>query len=304
MSRPVKYMSVLFADITESTRLYQQMGDAGARNVVDACLTTIASILPRFEGRLIKTIGDAVMAVFPTADLGVMAASQMQAEISAQRPGNYPVKIHIGLHYGPVLVEDNDVFGDTVNAAAYLAAVAMAEQILTTAATESMLSAPLKACVRPIFHALLKGSAEESAVYQVLWRTDNADITDVNVQSSRRIPGDTGSLLVSLDEERVRIDQWRTSITIGRGHECDLIIQDRYASRQHLTIRLMRTYFYLIDHSINGTYVTLDSGEEVRVLRGELLLDGGGTICVGRSRLESPLETITFNRDRRSMYRV
>jgi class 3 adenylate cyclase len=304
MARQDRTLAVLFADISESTSLYQKLGDAAARNIVNACLTLITSILGRHEGRLVKTIGDEVMCVFPNADLAVLAASDMQAQVAATRPGNYPVSIHVGLHYGPVLVEEGDVFGDTVNVAAYLAAVATAEQILTTGATERCLSAALKSCVRPIFHAVLKGSEEESTVFQVLWRTDNLDLTDVNLRSNKIIPGDTGSLLVTLDEERVRVDQWRTGIVVGRSKECDLVVTDKFASRQHLTIKLVRTHFYLFDHSINGTFVSLESGEEVHVLRRELLLDGTGQICVGRSRVEKPAEVITFARDRRSMYRI
>jgi class 3 adenylate cyclase len=297
-------MAVLFADITESTSLYQKLGDGAARNIVNACLALINGVLPRYDGRLVKTIGDEVMCVFPSADLAVLAASEMQSLVASTKPGNYPVAVHVGLHYGSVLVEEGDVFGDTVNVAAYLTAVATAEQILTTEATEGCLSAALKSCVRPIFHAMLKGSDQESTVYQVLWRTDNLDLTDVNLHSNKTIPGDTGSLLVTLEEERVRVDQWRTSIVIGRSQDCDLVVAERFASRQHLSIKLVRTHFYLFDHSINGTFVSLESGEEVHVLRRELLLDGSGQICVGRSRVERPGELITFTRDRRSLYRV
>jgi class 3 adenylate cyclase len=304
MARATQNLAVVFADITESTALYQKLGDVPARNVVNACITLVSSVLPRYEGRLVKTIGDEVMCVFPTADLAVLAASDMQAQVSAHRPGNYPVAIHIGLHYGPVLVEDGDVFGDTVNVAAYLTAVATADQILTTQATEQCLSPELKSIVRPIFGTVLKGAQEESRVFQVLWRTDKADLTDVNVLSSKVIPGDTGSLLVTLDDERIRVDQWRMGITVGRGKECDLLVADQYASRKHFSIRLVRTHFYLFDHSINGSFVSLESGEEVHVLRREMLLDGNGQICVGRSRSERPAEVITFTRDRRSMFRV
>ncbi|MFN7087573.1 MAG: adenylate/guanylate cyclase domain-containing protein [Burkholderiales bacterium] len=304
MARQTRNMAVLFADISDSTSLYRELGDVTARNIIDACLSAICGVLPRFEGQLVKTIGDEVMCAFPSVDLAVLAASEMQSVVTGTKPGNYPVMIHIGLHYGPVLIEDGDIFGDTVNAAAYLTAVAMAEQILTTEATEGGLSPELKSCVRPVFHAVLKGNIEESTIYQVLWRTDNHDLTDVNLQSSKVIPGDTGSLLVMLDEERVRIDQWRTELVIGRSKTCDLVVTDRFASRRHLTIRLMRTNFYLIDHSINGTFVSLESGEEVHVLRGELLLDGAGQIRLGRSRVERPLEIITFARDRRSMFRM
>lgn len=297
-------MAVLFADITESTSLYQKLGDGAARNIVNACLALVNGVLPRYDGRLVKTIGDEVMCVFPSADLAVLAASEMQSLVASTKPGNYPVAVHVGLHYGSVLVEEADVFGDTVNVAAYLTAVATAEQILTTEATERCLSAALKSCVRPIFHAMLKGSDQESTVYQVLWRTDNLDLTDVNLHSNKTIPGDTGSLLVTLEEERVRVDQWRTSIVIGRSQDCDLVVAERFASRQHLSIKLVRTHFYLFDHSINGTFVSLESGEEVHVLRRELLLDGSGQIGVGRSRVERPAELITFTRDRRSLYRV
>ncbi len=297
-------MGVLFADITDSTSLYQKLGDVAARNIVNACLSTINSVLMRYDGRLVKTIGDEAMCVFPSADLAVLAASEMQSLVASSKPGNYPVTIHVGLHFGSVLVEDGDVFGDTVNVAAYLTAVATAEQILTTESTEQCLSAALRSVVRPIFHAVLKGSNKESTVYQVLWRTDNIDLTDVNLQSNKTIPGDTGSLLLTLDEERVRVDQWRPGVVIGRSQDCDLVVSDRFASREHLSIKLVRTHFYLFDHSINGSFVSLESGEEVHVLRREMLLDGTGQICVGRSRGERPGEVISFARDRRSMFRI
>lgn len=298
-------MTVLFADITDSTSLYQKLGDIAARNIVTACLEVVASVLPRYDGRVVKTMGDELMCVFPNADLAVLAASEMQALVAAAKPGDHPVIIHVGLHHGPVLVEEDDVFGDTVNAAAYLTAVATAGQILTTEATERSLSAALKSCVRPIFYTTLKGSDHETTVYQVLWRTDTHDVTDVNLYSAKSIPGDTGSLLlVMLDEKRVRVDQLCPGIVIGRGADCDLVVDDRLASRQHLSIKLVRTHFYLFDHSTNGTFVSLDNGEEIHVLRREVLLDGSGEIRVGRSRREAATDVIKFKRDRRSLFRV
>ena len=304
MTRQVKTMAVLFADVSDSTGLYHKLGDAPARSIINACLTQIVGLLPRFEGRAIKTIGDEVMCVFPSADLAVLAASEMQAMVTSSKPGNYPVLIHVGLHLGSVLVEDGDIFGDAVNAAAYLTAVAMPEQILTTEATERCLSAALKSCVRPIFRVMLKGSMQESTAYQVLWRSDNLELTDSNIYSGKLMPGDMGSLVLSLEDKRVRVDQWRSELTVGRGLECDLVVNDKCASRRHLTVKLLRTNFYLIDHSVNGTFVSLGSGEEVHVLRGELLLEGSGQFVLGRRRVEQPQEVIQFARDRRSLYRI
>ena len=272
--------------------------------LVNACLTLLGSVVERFKGRIVKTIGDEVMCVFQRADDAVLAASEMQSQVDAKQSGKYHVKIHIGLHYGPVLVENNDVFGDTVNAAAYLRAVAAAEQILTTGATEKNLSPELKANVRPVFKALLKGSNEESTVYQVIWHKDVAELTDVNLRSHKIIPGDEGSLLIAHRNVTLRLDQGRPNITIGRGEDCDLVVKEKLASRKHVSIRLLRTHFYLVDQSLNGTFVTRESGEEVHVLRGELLLDGSGKLTLGRSMRDGATEVITFARDRRSMYRV
>ena len=304
MGRQSSTRAVLFADVSESGNLYQKIGDTAARNIIDDCIGVLSEVLPRFEGILTKTLGDAILCLFPTADLAVLAAGEMQAAVTQLRPGGHAVAIHIGVAYGPVLLEDRDVFGDTVNVAAYLTAVAMREQILATEATSEALSPPLRSCIRPVFQTVLKGSMSESMVFQVLWKTDRMEITDVNLPTHKTIPGDTGSLMVSLGNTRVRVDQLRPTMTIGRAEDCDLVVTDPYASRKHLTIRLMRTRFYLIDHSINGTFVTLDGGPEVHVLRQDLPLDISGEIALGRSRAANADGLISFSYDRRSMYRV
>jgi adenylate cyclase len=304
MARETQNLAVLFADISDSTKLYSTLGDNAARGVVNACLSLVSGVVERFKGRVVKTIGDEVLCVFRRADDAVLAASEMQSSVESKRPGKYHVQLHIGLHFGPVLVEDNDVFGDTVNAAAYLTAVAAAEQILTTEATERNLSPELRATVRPVFKAMLKGSTNESTVYQVVWHHNVADLTDVNMRSHKIIPGDQGSLIVAHRNVSLQLDQTRANITIGRGEDCDLIVHEKLASRKHVSIRLMRTHFYLVDHSLNGTFVALESGEEVHVLRKELLLDGSGKLTLGRSAHDGAIDVISFTRDRRSMYRV
>jgi len=304
MARYNDNLAVLFADITDSTKLYNALGDNAARAVVNACLTIIGDVVGCHRGRVVKTIGDEAMCVFRRADDAVAAAIEIQSAVDSKRPGKYHVQLHVGLHFGPVLVEDNDIFGDTVNAAAYLTKVAAAEQVLTTEATERNLSPELKASVRPVFKSVLKGSIEESTVYQVVWHKDVDALTDVNMRSHKTIPGDEGSLLVSYHNLKLRMDMGRPNLVIGRGEDCDLVVREKLASRKHLSIRLLRTHFYLLDHSLNGTFVTLESGDEVHVLRGELLLDGAGKISLGRSNREGVNEIITYARDRRSMYRV
>lgn len=305
MTRQTQNMVVLFADICNSTKLYNTLGDNDARVIVNICLSTIRNVAERHKGRVVKTIGDAAMCVFGRTDDAVLAASEMQSRLTTQRPEKDDVRIHIGMHYGPILLENNDVFGDTVNAASYLTAVAASEQILTTQATECNLSPELKVNVRPVFKTMLKGSTQESTVYQVVWQKDTTELTDVNLHwQNKIIPGDKSSLLVAHRDLKLRLDQTRPNLMIGRGAECDLVVQEKFASRKHVSIRLLGTNFYLLDSSLNGTFVTLESGAEVHVLRGELLLDGAGKMSLGCSVRDGATEVITFTRDRRSMYRV
>ena len=304
MARVTEHMAVLFADVSDSSSLYRTLGDTAAHDLVNACLTLISEEVVRRNGRIIKTIGDEIMCVFPRADDAVLAASEMQAQVDLKRFGKEPVKIHIGLHYGPVLVEGDDICGYTVNAAAYLSAVAGPEQILTTGAVERALPAELRNCLRPIFRAVLKGSVEESIVFQVLWQRDAADVASGGPGTQDFLPADEGGLLLTHRDQTLRLDFRRRDVTIGCDRECDLVVEEESASRHHAGIRLLRTHFYLFDHSVNGTFVTLQGGEEVHVLHGQLLLEGAGSLTPGRSARDGAAEIITFSRDRRSIYRV
>jgi adenylate cyclase len=303
MTRENQSLTVLFADITESSRLYNQLGDVAARSAINACLSTLVRMLPAFDGRLVKTLGDAIMCVFPDAANAVNAAIEMQSLATGNAAGGPPMRLHIGLHAGPVLVEDDDVFGDTVNAAAFLTNVAMAEQILMSDVTEKDLPSQLKPLVRPLFRAELKGSTGESVIFQVIWRADNMDMTDINFKMSHVIPSDAGSLMVALDDTRIRVDRWHASLTLGRDGANNIAVADQFASRRHCSIRLLRASFYLIDHSANGTYVTFASGDEIHLLRGEIVLEGSGEIRLGRSRVDATASAIHFTRDRRSQFR-
>lgn len=297
-------LAVLFADIVESTALYRKLGDVEAFKVVSTCLNALTELLPRHRGRLIKLLGDAVMCLFPDADSAVDAAVDMQRTIVRLQPGGMEVQLRIGLHTGPVVVDGNDVYGDTVNVAAYLADAATPGQILIAEATTDELGEAQREAVWPIFDAILKTSLAKTAVCEVPWHDDLTDRTQINLHISRTIPQDVGSLLVVLGEQERRVDYWHETLSIGRAPDCDLLLADALVSRHHATIRIERTQFYLVDHSINGTFVTRASGEEIHVVRREIMLEVSGEIRPGYSRTNEGGAFIEFHRDRRSIYRV
>jgi len=304
MPRPHAFRAVLIADICGSTRLYQRLGDVHAKRVVEETLALLARALPEHGGRLVKTIGDCALCVFPEASGAAFAASDMQRVLAEAGSGTETIRIHTGIHWGPVIEEGGDIFGATVNIAAYLAAVASPGQILLAEKMQAALSPQLKLCARPIFNAVLKGAVSSTTVYQLLWKPQDAEVTAINLGARRVLPSDMGSMRIAVGKQNFLMDRFRPRLVIGRGPECDLVITDRYASRRHAILSVRRTNFYLEDQSINGTFVELDNGAEVHVLREEFLLGGTGRISLGRSFSEAPTEVVDFLPDRRSMFRI
>ena len=109
-------VAILFADVVGSTRLYDNLGDTKASETVANCLDIMKEATLTYNGTVIKTIGDEVMSTFPTVDDAMSAATQMQERISAG-DSDIPVSIRVGCHFGPVVKEQNDIFGAAVHTA-------------------------------------------------------------------------------------------------------------------------------------------------------------------------------------------
>ena len=111
--------AVLFADVAGSTQLYETLGDEAARLLVGNCLQSLSRVTERHGGRVVKTIGDELMCRFPSADAAVTAARVMQEMTrKMSSAGGVTPSIRAGLHYGSMIEEDGDLFGDAVNLAA------------------------------------------------------------------------------------------------------------------------------------------------------------------------------------------
>ena len=111
----------------------------------------------------------------------------MQQQISSHaqlKVDGQPVAIRIGCHFGPVMLENRDVFGATVHTANRMTSQAKAGQIVTTAATVDKLSPEWRASCRQIDIATLKGQGSEVVLYEVLWQTE--DVTSMVPAHRRR----------------------------------------------------------------------------------------------------------------------
>jgi len=289
-------LAILFADVVGSTRLYELMGDLRARDMVSICIDVMRSATEQRHGTVIKTMGDEVMASFPSADEALNAAAQMQKQISTHaqlKVDGQPVAIRIGCHFGPVVLEARDVFGSTVHTANRMTSQAKAGQIITTAATVEHLSPEWRAGCRLIDTAPIKGQGNEVPLYEVLWQTEDVTSMVPAIALKGRQAG--ARLRLRWLDQEVVVDDRRPSVTIGRAEDNDLIVKGNLISRLHARIELSRNKLVLIDQSTNGTFVQTLGGEESFVRRDSLQLKGEGMIGLGRLPEPDSAQTIRFS---------
>ncbi len=85
------------------------------------------------------------------------------------------------------------------------------------------------------------------------------------------------------------------NIVLGRDAQCNVVISDRNASRQHARIERRRDKFFLVDQSTNGTFVVSQNEPEVVLRREELMLRGNGRIGFGHSVNLPDTDTVAFS---------
>jgi class 3 adenylate cyclase len=275
-------LATLFADVAGSTRLYERFGDAIAHAAIDDCLSAMKAATQAFGGRTIKTIGDELMAVFPTAEAACQAAIEMQWRVEELPPvGDAALSIRIGFHYGAAVEHEGDVFGDSVNVAARLTEVANPRQIIASGQVTAELPPALATGTRRLWPMPLKGKTEPIDVVEVLWTGDEEATATLSAQfQAQRAPL---RLRLRYRDQEVIVDDVRSKVEIGRDPVNELVVDAPNVSRVHARVEWRRDKFVLTDLSTNGTYVMDALNQETRLRREEFILDGDGKLSFGRS---------------------
>jgi class 3 adenylate cyclase len=170
-------LTFLFTDLKGSTELYERVGDLVAYDLVRAHFHVLNEIVAAEAGAVVKTIGDAVMATFPTPDRAVAAALRMREAMhsfNADR-GREELMLKIGIHEGPCLAvtlnDRQDYFGQTVNIAARVQGLAVSRSIYATSpVVEHPQSAKLLAAAGLVPTAqrqALRGIADALTLYEI-----------------------------------------------------------------------------------------------------------------------------------------
>lgn len=272
----------MFVDISGSTQMYEKLGDEIAKQAIDKCLAQLSDIVVAQNGSVIKSIGDELMCRFDSADAAIAAAVTSQVEVSTLTfSGLARISIRAAVHYGQVIEDENDIFGDAVNVAARMTGISRAGQILTTEDTVNALSESLGVPVRQIDLAQVKGKEEKIPVYEVLWERQDR-VTKISNDLLARLQESDMHLKLTHGRDTLEMGKRQKAAKIGRSEDCDFVVDGALASRVHAIVELRRGKFFITDQGTNGTYVSTNSGQEVYLRREEFILHGKGKISLGQ----------------------
>ncbi|MBL8304753.1 MAG: FHA domain-containing protein [Ideonella sp.] len=279
--------TVLFADLRGSTGLYESMGNTRATRVVTDSVARLCSIVDACRGRVVKTLGDGLMATFADAERAVQAASRMHEALDrpglADHPGGDPssiLKLQIALARGEVVEMGGDCFGDAVNVAARLLDLAGDNEVLATAEVIDRLDDAARVRFRSLDRIQLRGRAESVHVH-LLASQHNQDFAATTFGLVARVPDPEGIRLSWLDDSRI-YSPANMPVILGRSPQATHCIDDARVSRLHARIDWHGGTFQYADLSYNGSFVRFDNDPEIVTLRrGQCTLHGSGVIGLG-----------------------
>lgn len=294
--------TMVFADISGSTALYEALGNERATEAVTQLTQRIGDAIESHGGRVVKKLGDGVLGVFGDAASAVAAMTTMLRQHQSRQdrwPHPLRMDVRVGVASGEVVEVDGDCYGDAVNVASRLCERAGPAEIWATETTVLLAGAAPDVWYRKLGMMDIRGKAELLMLYQVEWREDEApdSLTMQAALVSSFAPAD--SILGQIQFSWHGVDMAFTSsdapVHVGRATHAQLCINDPRVSRLHARIDWRNSGFVLTDMSSFGTWVRFDGSDApVRLRRDACILHGTGRIALGVSFNEPSAPVMNF----------
>jgi adenylate cyclase len=300
ISEPGERRAILFADVCDSTAMYESAGDAQALAHINRLFMVLDKQIAANGGVVVKTLGDGMVCQFQDPEAAFRAACHMQEAAADLGAGDHPLlKIKIGYTYGPVVIEGNDVFGDTVNVCARLVSLANPSQVLTTRQTVDALSPEVRGRCRELYETQVRGRAVPVTVCEVMWRSE-ADLTKVDLTQPQLAGSSEWVLKLTYAGDSFVVEP-AGSLRIGREASNDLVVPSEHASRLHARVFTRDGQFIIADQSSNGTFLMVDgSTRELRLRREQAVLGERGWIGLGKTAANHGDHVLRYRLERRS----
>jgi len=280
--------TVVFTDLTGSTSVFETLGNFRATKAVTQLTRWICDSLQARGGRVVKTLGDGVLSVFPDVDTAVDAVVQLQRDHQASLlllPRAEHLPIRVGVATGEVEIINDDCYGDAVNVASRLCDLAGPHEIWVSSAELDTSRRVTGIRFRALGAIHVRGRVEPCEVHQVEWHEDQ--LTDFITQQGN-LDQNGNPTAMGHEVELNYLDQKRTflafdlPIHIGRIRHCEFIVADPRVSRTHFRLEWRNGRIMLIDVSSYGTWIRFAGARsEVLLRREESVLYGSGEVALG-----------------------
>lgn len=298
--------TVVFADLTGSTALFEAVGNERATALVRHCTSVMAERLRSGNGQIIKFLGDGLMAVFDDADSAIEACTSLGTLVSDSLPPGLPgstANARVGLDHGPVIEVEGDAYGDAVNVAARMLEFAKPGEVLLTQSVFDKLSTFWQLACRDLGKVGVHGKVDSQQIFGMEILSDEpAMLTKpISLQKLPKTAQALNCIELCIGGAVRRFSQHDSPITIGRSAECVFVVPDARVSRMHARIEWSGSRFYLVDTSSNGTVISFAAeprGDRhlltLPVRRERCSLVGHGDIFLGEPRSGDPVPHIVF----------
>lgn len=296
-------VTVVFADLTSSTGVFETLGNAKATQAITRLTDWLGKVCVAKGGKVVKNLGDGVLMVFAHSTEAVDAVAEMQrmhTERIKAWPDNLKMHLQIGLAQGEVIAQAGDFFGDAVNLASRLSDLSGPDQILASSAVINQLSADTLVRFRSLGAMAIRGRIENCMVYQVEWQSEV--LSDFFTVPAGLTPSpfsptapQAGLIGLSWLDLSATFAPTQLPIHIGRVAEAQFVVNDPRVSRLHARITWRTGKFCLEDVSSYGTWVRFAGSDAIVALRRqECLLLGEGEIALGAPFEDFSVPTVSF----------
>jgi adenylate cyclase len=299
------HTTVVFTDLFGSTSVFEALGNARAALAVTEITTWIASVVEDHGGRVVKMLGDGVLALFEDNASAINAVVAIQRGHQKRMPlisVDKQMPIRIGVASGDVEIVDGDCYGDAVNVAARLSDLSGPHQIWVNSAALRAADEAEGVRFRILGPISIRGRAEPCSVYKVEWQDDIAsDFLTVQADLDSFLdpaPADVlgGQIELTWVETRKTFKSFELPIHIGRVRQAAFVVNDPRVSRTHARIDWHNGSVTLVDLSSYGSWVRFSGGgSDLLLRREECVLHGHGEIALGSSFADITAPIVSFS---------
>lgn len=299
------HSTVVFTDLFGSVGAYETLGNVKATQKITQVTGWISTVIEAHGGRIVKILGDGVLALFDNNSHGIAAVIEIQRSWQremASTPSAHRLPIRIGVASGEVELVDGDCYGDAVNVAARLSDMSGPQQIWVNSQALQGVAQAHGVHFRTLGAIPIRGRAEPCMVYQVDWQEDvltafltmQADLDPIFDSPDRDVLG--GQIELSWLTTQKTFRSFELPIHIGRVQQADFVVTDPRVSRTHARIDWRNGSVILVDLSSYGCWVRFSGGgADLLLRRKECVLHGRGELVLGSTFSDLSAATVAFS---------